>query len=54
MTHQTINGKPVHWAAEMHAQECKDGNREINMAKDMKQTTTNGIAMHIKSFINNS
>lgn len=25
MTHQTINGKPVHWAAEMHAQECKDG-----------------------------
>jgi len=25
MTQQTINGKPVHWAAEMHAQEALAG-----------------------------
>ncbi|NNF71677.1 MAG: ABC transporter substrate-binding protein, partial [Rhodobacteraceae bacterium] len=25
MTTQTINGKPVHWAADMYAQECRDG-----------------------------
>ncbi len=25
MTSQTINGKPIHWAAEMHAREYRDG-----------------------------
>ncbi|HBS50095.1 MAG TPA: diguanylate cyclase [Rhodobacteraceae bacterium] len=25
MSHETINGKPVHWAAEMHAEEYREG-----------------------------
>ncbi len=28
MTDQTINGKPMHPAAEMYAQECRDGHMD--------------------------
>ena len=41
MTHQTINGKPVHWAAEMHAQECKDG--KLSRREFLTRATSLGV-----------
>lgn len=41
MTHQTINGKPVHWAAEMHAQECKDG--KLSRREFLTRATALGV-----------
>ncbi len=41
MTHQTINGKPVHWAAEMHAQECKEG--KLSRREFLTRATALGV-----------
>jgi len=49
MKSKNINGKPVHWAAEMHAQECIDGKlcrREfLARATSVDVTATVGYAM---------
>ncbi|MFT4959937.1 MAG: peptide/nickel transport system substrate-binding protein [Paracoccaceae bacterium] len=41
MTQQTINGKPVHWAAKMHAQECKDG--KLDRREFLTRATSLGV-----------
>jgi peptide/nickel transport system substrate-binding protein len=41
MTHQTINGKPAHWAAGMHAQEFKDG--KLSRREFLARSTALGV-----------
>ena len=41
MTHQTINERPVHWAAEMHAQEYRKG--EIDRREFLARATSFGV-----------
>ncbi|WP_319547019.1 ABC transporter substrate-binding protein [Ruegeria conchae] len=43
MKNQTINGKPMHWAAEMHAQEYRDGN--LSRREFMARVTALGVAV---------
>ncbi|MEX0306920.1 MAG: ABC transporter substrate-binding protein [Ruegeria sp.] len=43
MENQTINGKPMHWAAEMHAQEYRDGN--LNRREFLARVTALGVAV---------
>ncbi|MEO9778147.1 MAG: ABC transporter substrate-binding protein [Sedimentitalea sp.] len=42
MTQQTINGKPVHWAAEMHAKEYREG--KITRRDFLARASTFGVA----------
>ncbi|GGH19114.1 peptide/nickel transport system substrate-binding protein [Cribrihabitans marinus] len=41
MNHQTLNGKPVHWAAEMHAQEYRDG--KLSRREFLSRATSLGV-----------
>ncbi len=41
MENQTINGKPVHWAAEMHAQEYRDG--KLSRREFLTRATSLGV-----------
>ncbi|MEY8827783.1 ABC transporter substrate-binding protein [Sedimentitalea sp. XS_ASV28] len=41
MTQQTINGKPIHWAAEMHAKEYRDG--KITRRDFLARASTFGV-----------
>jgi peptide/nickel transport system substrate-binding protein len=41
MTEKTINGKPVHWAAKMHAQEYTDG--KLSRREFLARTTSLGV-----------
>ncbi|MFT7596271.1 MAG: peptide/nickel transport system substrate-binding protein [Paracoccaceae bacterium] len=41
MTTQTINGKPIHWAAKMHAQEALDG--KLDRREFMTRATMLGV-----------
>ena len=43
MENQTINGKPMHWAAEMHAQEYRDGH--LNRREFIARVTALGVAV---------
>ncbi|SDW49146.1 peptide/nickel transport system substrate-binding protein [Ruegeria halocynthiae] len=43
MENQTISGKPMHWAAEMHAQEYRDGN--LSRREFMARVTALGVAV---------
>ncbi|MGV6847760.1 MAG: ABC transporter substrate-binding protein [Marinibacterium sp.] len=43
MTDQTINGKPVHWAADMYAQECRDGT--LSRREFLSRATILGVAV---------
>ncbi len=45
MKNQTINGKPMHWAAEMHAQEYRDGN--LSRREFMARVTALGVAVPV-------
>ena len=41
MTHKTLTGAPVHWAAEMHAQEFRDG--KLNRREFLTRATGLGV-----------
>ncbi|MEO1733886.1 MAG: ABC transporter substrate-binding protein [Pseudomonadota bacterium] len=41
MTFETYNGKPVHWAAKMHAQECLDG--KLSRREFLARATALGV-----------
>jgi peptide/nickel transport system substrate-binding protein len=41
MTHPTINGKPTHWAADMHAQEYRDG--KLSRREFLTRATSLGV-----------
>lgn len=41
MTHETLTGAPVHWAAEMHAQEFRDG--KLNRREFLTRATGLGV-----------
>jgi peptide/nickel transport system substrate-binding protein len=41
MSTETINGKPVHWAAKMHAQECLDG--KLSRREFLTRATALGV-----------
>ncbi|WP_299663427.1 ABC transporter substrate-binding protein [uncultured Ruegeria sp.] len=43
MKYKAINGKPVHWAAEMHAQEYRDGN--LSRREFLARVTALGVAV---------
>ncbi|KIC42522.1 diguanylate cyclase [Ruegeria sp. ANG-R] len=43
MENQTINGKSMHWAAEMHAQEYREGN--LNRREFLARVTALGVAV---------
>ena len=42
MTQQTINGKPIHWAAKMHAQEALDG--KLDRREFLTRATALGVS----------
>ncbi len=43
MENQTINGKPMHWAAEMHAKEYREGN--LSRREFLARVTALGVAV---------
>ncbi|WP_406644451.1 ABC transporter substrate-binding protein [Aliisedimentitalea scapharcae] len=43
MTKETINGKPIHWAAKMHAQEVMDG--KLDRREFLARATALGVAV---------
>ncbi|MGR3615826.1 MAG: ABC transporter substrate-binding protein [Paracoccaceae bacterium] len=43
MTNETINGKPIHWAAKMHAQEVADG--KLSRREFMVRATALGVSI---------